>query len=349
MKILYIGDISEGSTSRHRLDALFRCGHTVVFHDERQSVQKYLSSRFQSKLHLITGYRFLSKKISKYLKSFLRCLHFKPELVWINGGEFINRDLLQFIKTLGAPILLYNNDDPTGNRDGNRFDILKKSISLYDLCVVCRDENVQEFLDLGAKKVKRVFMGYDEIAHTPLEEDENLSECFKSEVSFIGTWMKYENREILLRKIHDAGIKLKIWGGRWELCKDRALVRECWQGTSLSGRSYVHAINGAQVCLGLLSKGNRDQHTQRSMEIPFAGGLLCAEYTDEHAFLFKNGIDALLWKNHEECLHQCRKLISSPLLNHQIRVSGMQRVRKLGVGNEQMCRRVLELLRNSLE
>jgi spore maturation protein CgeB len=347
MKILYIGDVSEGSGSRHRLDALLRCGHTVVSHNETQPIQKYLSSRILSKFHFITGYKFLSKKISNHLKGVFRCLQIKPQLVWINGGEFINRDLLEFIKTLGAPILLYNNDDPTGYRDGNRFHLLKSSISLYDLCVVCRDKNVQEFLDLGAKKVERVFMGYDEIAHKPLEKSEDLSENFKSEVSFIGTWMRHEKREILLRKIHDAGIRLKIWGGRWELCKDRALVRECWQGTSLSGRSYVQAITGAKLCLGLLSKGNRDQHTQRSMEIPFAGGLLCAEYTDEHAFLFKNGIDALLWKNHEECLHQCTKLISSPVLNHQIRVSGMQRVRKLGVGNEQMCRRVLELLRNS--
>jgi spore maturation protein CgeB len=349
MHILYIANAPDGSTSRHRLDALLRCGYSVTYNEATHPVRKYVSSKFLSKFHFLTGYKFLTRKISYHLIKYIQSLETKPDLVWINGGEFINRNTLDYIRSIGIRIILYNNDDPTGSRDGNRFQLLKSTIPLYDLCVVCRNINVNEFLSLGAQRVERVYMGYDEVAHMPMEKDEYLSANFKSEVSFIGTWMKYENREILLRKIHDTGIKLKIWGGRWEFCKDRELVRECWQGTSLSGRSYVHAICGAKVCLGLLSKGNRDQHTQRSMEIPFAGGVLCAEYTDEHAFLYKNGVEALLWRDDDECLFQCRQLISLPSLNQNIRLAGMQRVRNLGVGNEQMCRQVIEVMKPFLK
>ena len=40
------------------------------------------------------------------------------------------------------------------------------------------------------------------------------------------------------------------------------------------------------LCLGLLSKGNRDLQTTRSLENPYAGGPLCAQRTSERLALY---------------------------------------------------------------
>ena len=55
------------------------------------------------------------------------------------------------LRLLEKPIVLFNVDDPTGARDGRRFDSLRKAIPLYDLCVVVRDVNVAEFTLRGAR------------------------------------------------------------------------------------------------------------------------------------------------------------------------------------------------------
>ena len=96
--------------------------------------------------------------------------------------------------------------------------------------------------------------------------------------------------------------------------------------------------------IGMLSHQNRDQHTKRSFEVPYAGGLLCAERTAEHQKLFREGQDALLWSTAEECAELCLQILNDEERRHAIRSNGMERVRQLGVGNEPMCDKVLNAL-----
>ena len=93
--------------------------------------------------------------------------------------------------------------------------------------------------------------------------------------------------------------------------------------------------------MGLLSHGNRDLHTTRSVEIPYAGGLLCAERTSEHLEMYREDLEAVFWKDVDECVEKCRRLLADGVLRERIRKAGMQRVRELGVGNEDVCNQVL--------
>jgi len=104
----------------------------------------------------------------------------------------------------------------------------------------------------------------------------------------------------------------------------------------------VAAIQGAKLCLGLLSKENRDLHTQRSAEIPYAGGLFCAERTSEHRQLYTEGAEAVFWSDAEECIQACRRLLADEPLRERIRIAGMHRIRALGLGNESICRQILQ-------
>lgn len=337
--ILYLGDSSSGSTSGHRARALERIGHVVKIADPYKAFASQLHSRFMGPIHFRTGYRLLNSKVVKWLASVLKTQE-KPDLVWVNSGELFGPASLSLLKNFGCPIVLYNNDDPTGGRDGRRFDSLLKALPYYDLCAVMREQNVNEFKEKGAKQVMRVFMSYDEDVHRPFDRMEDIPESFRSEVAFIGTWMRFEKRDEFLLELIRQGIPVSIWGDRWEKSPLFSQLKSHWRGNALRGRDYVAAIQGAKICLGLLSKGNRDLHTQRTLETPYSGGLLCAERTSEHLEMYKEGVEAVFWSDASECAKVCKTLLDNDKLREDIRRAGMQRVRDLKVGNEDVCRKI---------
>ncbi|MBA4053730.1 MAG: hypothetical protein C0490_03375, partial [Marivirga sp.] len=280
--ILYVGDSSASSTSAHRADAIKRLGHTVVVIDPYNAFSKQLNSRWFGPIHFRTGYALLQTKVAKWLTHTLENTHIKPDLIWVDSGELFGPECVKVLKKITCPVVLYNIDDPTGKRDGKRFDSLIQSIPFYDLIAVVRRETEKECRQLGAKNVIRVYRSYDEIAHKPFNSISEIPEKFKSEVAFIGTWMRYEKRDEFLLELISSGIPVSIWGDRWQKSPHFAKLESHWKGPALGGRDYVAAVQGAKICLGLLSKGNRDLHTTRSLEVPYSGGLLCAQRTIEH-------------------------------------------------------------------
>lgn len=339
--ILYFGDSHPASTSFHRADALRRLGHYVTIQDTDKKAREQAFSAYLWPFHYRTGFRFMQQRMCRWVKGIVGTTE-KPDLIWINSGELLGPRCLKMLKKIGSPIVLYNNDDPTGKRDGAKFDSLLRSLPYYDLCVVMREMNVAEFRARGARRVMRVYMSYDEQAHRPFERPDDIPAGFRSNVAFIGSWMRNEKRDEFLLKLINRGIPLSIWGGRWQKSPHWKALQHAFRGEALGGRSYVAAIQGAQVCLGLLSKGNRDLHTQRSFEVPYAGGLLCAERTTEHRQLYREGEEAFFWSDADECAEICRKLLDDERLREQVRIAGMKKVRSQLSGNEQVCQKILD-------
>ena len=339
-RILYFGDSQSLSTSAHRAHALERLGHTVTIHDPYKALAGKLDFSYLGPLHYHTGYRLLQIPMARWVKKALSTAG-QPDVVWVNSGELFGIQCLASLKQLSCPLILYNNDDPTGGRDGRRFDTLLKAIPYYDLCAVMREINVPEYIALGAKQVLKVRMSYDEIAHEPFELLTDIPAKFRSEVAFIGTWMRNEKRDEFLLKLLNAGIPISIWGNRWQKSPYWQSLKAVYRGSSLSGRDYVAAIQGSKICLGLLSKGNRDLHTQRSLEAPFAGGLLCAERTSEHQEMYREGVEAVFWADATECAKICHELLVDDSRREEIRLAGMERIRAMHAGNEYVCREIL--------
>jgi hypothetical protein len=347
MNILYIGPGSPFSTSRHRADALARTGAAIQLLDPIEAMRPHLASRFISKFHYETGYTFFESKVCAWLDSALPKIS-APDVVWVDGGEYIGIRALRRLREVGGPIVLYNLDDPTGSRDRRRFTLTRRAMPHYDLCVSVRKETVSEMAALGAPHVLQVWRSYDEVEHAPFEDSTQIPEQFRSEVSFVGTWISGERRDEFLAGLVDRNIPIAIWGNRWEKAPLWNRLRPFWRSAGLAGRDYVAAIQGSKICLGMLSKGNRDLHTQRSAEIPFAGGLFCAERTSEHQTLYVDGVEAVLWDDLEECAAICRRLLNNTEERERIRRAGMRKVRDLRIGNEDICRQILgELARVS--
>jgi hypothetical protein len=208
--------------------------------------------------------------------------------------------------------------------------------------VVVRKESETECIKLGAKQVTRVLRSYDEVMHKPFDQVTDIPLSFRSDVAFIGTWMRHEKKreEIFLELIKN-DVPFRIWGDRWHKSSHWEVLKPFYAGKALSGRDYVAAIQGAKVCLGLLSKGNRDLHTQRTLEIPYAGGLFCAERTVEHQEIYKEGVEAMFWSDAKECAAVCKQLLDDDHLRESIRLAGMKKVRAIGVGNEDICQKII--------
>lgn len=338
-RILFLGNSHPETTSLQRANALMRLGHTVIIKDPYK-ILEHTSNLLQG-IHFKTGYIFLQKHIEKWVKNVIEDSS-DTDIIWVDSGELLGPKCLALLKTIKCPLILYNVDDPTGKRDGYRFYTLLKGIKCYDLIVVVRKESETECQQLGAKKVLRVFRSYDEVAHHPFAQLSDIPAHFRSEVAFIGTWMRHEKRDEFIVKMIEEGIPVSIWGNRWMKSPNWATLKPFYKGGALSGRDYVAAIQGAKICLGFLSKGNRDLHTQRSLEVPYAGGLFCAERTTEHLELYHENEEAVFWSDVDECVKVCKNLLENEEKRETIRLAGMEKVRKIGVGNEQICKMILD-------
>ncbi|MBV8156759.1 MAG: glycosyltransferase family 1 protein [Dyella sp.] len=344
-RILYLCPTQTGSTALCRGQALRRLGHAVTIADPFQAMDGQLGRRWLSALHYRTGYRALQWAMHDWVAGLCATVSDQdtPEIVWVDSGELIGFECLQLLRSTGATTVLYNHDDFTGPRDGQRFASLRSAVPAYDICVVVRDENIAELRDLGASQILRVDRSYDEVMHAPFADLSAIPLSLRSEVAFIGTWMRNEQRDRFIVDLATRGIPVSVWGARWELSPLWPALRPHHRGGNLTGREYVAAMQGSKLCIGLLSSGNRDRHTTRTMEIPYAGGLLCAQRTTEHLAMFEDGREAVFWDDADECAHWCRTLLDNASQRESIRLAGMRRVRANGVGNQDICARVVDV------
>jgi spore maturation protein CgeB len=231
-------------------------------------------------------------------------------------------------------------DDPFGPRDSNLWHQYRKAVRAYDLVVVVRKENVEEARRLGARQVLRVYRAADEVAHAPLRLNEEERSKWATDVLFIGT--AFPERGPFIAELVSYGVPLSIYGSDWEKLKEWKMIRPYWKGPGLVERyTYAAAIQSSKVCLGLLSKENRDLHTTRSLEIPSLGGVFCAERTEEHLALYEEGREAVFWSSAEECAARCHALLADDQWRLSIAEKGRQRYLKNGWTNEKVAEMIL--------
>ncbi|MGE5452628.1 MAG: glycosyltransferase [Acidobacteriota bacterium] len=262
------------------------------------------------------------------------------DLCHVDCGEWVTRRAVSLLKAHAGQVINYCIDDPTGPRDGARFKAYRQAVSSYDLVVVMRPSNVEEVHRLGARQVLRVFMSADEVSHAPRPITEQDRQRWQSEVLFLGTWMP--ERGPFLLQLMERGVPLSIRGSHWEKAPQWPQLQRCWRGGAVSGDDYAMAIQCASINLGMLSKGNRDLHTTRTMEVPALAGLLCAERTAEHTGLYQEGVEAVFWRDAAECAQLCHQLLSNPLAMQRLAHAGHQRYLASPHRNEAVMQRILQ-------
>ena len=333
ISILYVG--AESGTSLDRANALRRLGHEVDHIDLRALFGRNpWGPRITNKL----GGHLFSPWMARAVPALVQRARY--DLCYVDGGELVTPRVIGVLRRYAATVINYNIDDPLGGRDGAKSTAYRRSVPHYDLCVVMRAANVAEAKAHGAKQVMRVNMTSDEIAHAPRVVSREDRERWDAPVLFMGTW--FRERGPLLLDLIELGVPVTIRGANWHKAAEWPRLRPYWKSGPLRGDDYAKAIQCAKVNLGLLSKGNRDLHTTRSLEIPALGGLLCAERTTEHLEMYQEGKEALFWSTVQECAAVCKEVLGNEPLRRQIAAAGHARSLSNGNCNENVMRSVVE-------
>ena len=330
--ILYLG--GDSGTSRHRALALRRLGHEVLIVEPERFLPDGRFSRIWS---WQTGGLFFENRVRRKLLAGLPKTHF--DLVFVDSGDLLGPSVVRELNERYGTIVNYNIDDPYGERDGQHWRLYRAAVPFYHLIVVVRDCNVDEAFAAGARDVLRVHRSADEIAHAPRSMRTEDFHKWGSEVSFIGTWMP--ERGPFMTRLLALGVPLSIYGDRWQKAPEWPALRAAWRGGSVYEEDYARAIQCAKVNLGLLSKENRDTVTTRSFEIPHLGGVFCAQRTDEHTELYKEGEEAVFWSSPEECAAKCMELLGDETRRMRLAMNGRNRCLKNNTTNEAVLLQIL--------
>jgi len=335
MNILYLGAL--GGKSRHRADAYRRLGHEVLHLDPRQLLP---GTVWVDRATWRMGGGLWSPWLQRVLAQRLAGTSF--DLCHVNSGEYVTPGVIRALRRHCPLIVNYNNDDPLGNRDGRYFAAYRAAVPHYDLVAVVREVNVREAHARGARRVLRSWICADEVEHAPLQITEQDRAAWSSDVIFVGTWMP--ERGPFLQELLRLGVPLTIRGSLWQRAPEWPDLRSAWRSGEVTGRNYALALQCARISLGLVSKGNRDEYTGRSTEVPAMGGLLCAERSGEHMSMYRDGEEAVFWSDAAECARVCLELLADEPRRAAIASAGRRRVHANRQFNEPMLDSILQAL-----
>lgn len=335
LDVLYLGPMS--GTSRHRRDAFVRLGHRVTTIEPRRLLP---ASAWVDRIEWHLSPALLGGAVERGLARVLTGQHF--DIAFVDNGSLLTAAAVRLLRRHCERLVNFNHDDPFGPRDGARFAVYRRAVPEYDLIVVVRPPNVPEATRAGARQVLLHPMVSDEMAHAPRPLSDEVRTRWQSGVAFVGSWMP--ERGPFLLGLAQADLPLAIYGPGWQKAPEWRSLQPFHRADYLEGDDYAHAVQCAKISLGLLSKGNRDLHTTRSMEIPALGGLLCAERTAEHQAFYREGEEAVFWADSAECADICHGLLADDARRLQIAEAGRRRSLDNGYTSEHLIRRTLGAL-----
>jgi spore maturation protein CgeB len=245
----------------------------------------------------------------------------RPDVVIVSKGAYVFPKTIRRLKALGARVVNYATDDPFNDRNADGW--LRAAIPEYDLYACTKRAIMSDVEAAGCHRTAFVRFAYNPDLHFP-EHAASAAEArdFASDVVFVGT-ADADRLPYLDALLSIPGLRLALYGSYWERQPER--YRRHARGSAI-GRSYRLALSGAKIALGLLRSANRDRHTMRTFEIPACGALLCAQRTDEHREIFREGAEAVFFDDPDELKSQVTRYLSSNSDRARIAAAGLQAV-----------------------
>jgi hypothetical protein len=338
MRILYVGPLMQGFTSLQRLQALKELGHALT---PINSAPNWVMANIRPPLY----YRIINKiagppDLARANRQIIhRVRQDKFDLVWVDKGLEIKPHTLRKIKQLRpeTAIVGYSPDD-MGSRHNQSRNFLA-CLPYYDLYCTTKTYNVQELKDLGCSRVLFTGNAYDPHTHRPMDLSLEEQERLGGPVGFIGRYEDQRAQSIYFLARH--GIPVGVWGDGWEENCQLRHPNLLLKGPSIYGDDYARAICSFDICLGFLTKKNRDLQTTRSIEIPACGSFMLAERTGEHLSLFEEGKEAEFFETDAELLEKVRYYLAHAEERKQIAQAGRERCLKSGYSYQQRLAEIL--------
>jgi len=250
------------------------------------------------------------------------------DLVWIEKGNMIHAKALRLLRASHPAIRIcwYSDDDMFLPHNQSRAFL--ECLPHYD-CVFTtksRNRDPAELPALGARRVVAVDKAFDPAQHHPIDVTAAEREALGSDVGFIGSYERERGDAMLF--LAEKGIRVRVWGNGWDACRHRHGNLALERRPVVNGADdlrYTKAVCSTRVNLGFLRKVNRDEHTDRSVEIPACGGFLLAERSDDHRRLFAEGREAEFFSSPAELLEKVHFYLANEERRSAVAQAGRRR------------------------
>jgi spore maturation protein CgeB len=338
LKILFLGEIGLGQTSRMRMRAFARLGHVVhgVNTVEPWKRASWLARQTQRRLQSGPIIEVINSSILTIARTF------DPQIVWCEKQEYLRSDTIEDLQKLGTKLIHFT-PDPYFTLSWKRTRIMDAALTAFDLLVYCKSYERHAYEAVG-RSIVYMPLGFCDEIHRSRPSNDPRWNCA---AGFLGGWEP--RRERLLHAIAATGANVKIWGEYWDFLRDgrwtprRHLIlhqlargdayhfhrdetlARAYQGGEVYACDYARALSGAKIGLGFLRKICSDQHTTRTFEIPACGSMLLADRTDEHQEFFEEGKEAEFFDSDEELLEKVKFYIHNDATRARIAAAGYRR------------------------
>lgn len=256
-----------------------------------------------------------------------------PDTILVFKGMEITPNTLEWIKLKGIKIINYNPDHPfifSGRGSGNKN--VSDSIRQFDYYCSYADDVVNKLKNLGVQSVKIPF-GFDEkgFVYKELEPSEEIRKT-----CFLGNADKF--RVKFLNDLAKMGLKIDVFGENWGQFSLNPSINV---GSAKYGNEFWITLQKYAVQLNLLRPHNLHSHNMRSFDIPGAGGVMLAPFTEDHANFYKDCQDVFLFNNTEQAFDIAKQLTN---LTFEERSEIRRQARKKSVEQHTYAARVNQLL-----
>ncbi len=314
-RLLYIGDLAPGTTSRMRCECLRELGFIVsecaTDAIRPQGLLKY-AGKVANRLRFPLDLAGVNAMILQHAAAI--------DVLWLDKANTVLPETLRQVRE-GFPrvmIIGYSPDDMAQRHCSSRY--FHAGLRWYDAFITTKSFGVSELTAEGCRRVIFSPNAYDPATHRPPPDP---MACQKPiSVGFIGYFE--EARCSSIRRLCEEGIPVTASGPGWPEHR-RRLPANATCLPAASGIDYSTRIHETLVNLGFLRKMNRDLQTQRSVEIPACAGFLLAERTSEHLELFTEGMEADFFGDDDELVEKVRHYLANPMECRRIGVRGLER------------------------
>ena len=280
MKVIYIGQYSEGTTSRMRAEQI----KNILRPREFQVIDTHVPFYNTTSIFRSLGFRYkkglLIKNVSSHIRNSLgRSQENRSiDLIWVDKAVFVTREITILLRKLTTKLIHFTPDPAFTYHKSKHF---FNSIYLYDYVITTKSYELKHYKSaVKEEKIILTTQGFDKHTHRKIFSSK------ESDFIFLGHHEKEREKIIELLLIH--GIKVKLAGIKWkkfsEKHKKNALLNYCGEG--IYGNDYVKAIGNSKIAWGSISKWIPEKHTTRTFEIPACGTALLTERNKETTSFF---------------------------------------------------------------
>lgn len=325
MDIIYIGDLGQGGTCLHRMQAFQRLGFQVHPFDVGPCLRAggLLTRWLRFRVMDGPAIRRLNRDILRF------CLD-KPTIrIWFDKPIWMHPGALDRLRLAGKRLYNFNNDNPFHTMREPGWHIYRKTIRQFDVSIVPRESSIAEYQSAGADMVTLYPFSFDPFTNYPATPWPPFQPV---DVSHIGS--PFEERPAFLAALAAQGIPLRIGGDRWSRHPG---VRKA--GATMVppqyGDAYRRAIWEAKINLAFVTRSHRDVIAHKAVEIAASGSFLLAVRCEGHLATFDESKEAAFFQSVEEAADKIRFYLAAPAVRERVALAGCRRAWRSGYANEE--------------